>query len=205
MKRTGSGAFAVAVVLAALVAATPMSSCSLIRGPRVTVVGDSISRQAREDLESRHGDWRVVAEDARTAVSMQAEAHLVAGTRPEHIVVELGTNDALQGLPAEDTIAALGSIVDEAASAADCVHLVTVSTMLPSFGREPAAPDTAARLNDWMRAVDGEREGVTVVEWDRALASRGGEALLVGDRIHPNDAGRELLVELVADSVTGGC
>lgn len=193
----------VSAAVAAVLAVVP--SCSLLRGPRVVVIGDSISRQARADLESQHGDWRVVAEDARTAVSMQAEARLVAVTRPEHIVVELGTNDALQGLPVEDALAALESILDEATSSADCVHLVTVSTILPYFGREPAPSDTAARLDEWMRAAARGRDRVKVLEWDRALVDGGGQSLLVGDRIHPNDEGRALYVDLVAESVSEGC
>lgn len=176
------------------------------RSVDVALVGDSIGNQVapllQDDSDHR---WTFAVQDGRRAVGMVEEAEVVAGSAITEAVVELGTNDVLQQVPVPETTAALGRIVDAlAGGGARCIHLVTVSTLLPTFGRQPAADDAAQQLNDWMRRTADERDDVALVDWDGELRDAGGTDLLESDRIHPNAEGTALLRELL-DAAPGSC
>jgi lysophospholipase L1-like esterase len=191
------------VTLTVSVVSTAAIACGSTEPQRVALVGDSITNIVGPQLqaEGRH-DWQVEATDGVTAPEMVERAQLLAATAPEQVVVNLGTNDALQQKSVDEAIAAIGAMVD-AFGSARCVHLVTISTRLPSFGQTPPAPETAERINDWIRATADEREQVRVVAWDEEVGDDDGLELLKADRIHPDEQGQERLRKLIERAVSG--
>jgi lysophospholipase L1-like esterase len=178
--------------------------CGSTEPQRVALVGDSITNIVGPQLQSDGPhEWQVEATDGITAPEMVERAQMLAATAPDQVVVNLGTNDALQQKSVEEAIAAIGSIVD-AFGGARCIHLVTLSARLPSFGQTPPAPETAERINEWIRTVADERDRVRVIEWDEEVGDDDGLELLKADRIHPNAEGQERLRDLIERAV-GGC
>lgn len=178
-----------------LVVGVVSSACSGGTGT-VAVVGDSITFQTKEHLDPEV-NWDVAASIGATSAQMLPEAQRLAGEGPSQAVINLGTNDALQQIPVQDTEATLESIVG-AFDDSRCVHLVTLGTQLPASG-EPPASELAGQLNDWMRRFADERDNVSVIDWDEELA--GEDQLLLDDHIHPNVPGRERLAAMMADAV----
>jgi lysophospholipase L1-like esterase len=180
-----------------LVLGVAATACSGDTGT-VAVVGDSITFQTKEHLDPDL-QWDVAASIGATSAQMVPEAQRLAGEGPSQAVVNLGTNDALQQVPVQDTEATLESIVG-AFDDSRCVHLVTLGTQLPDSG-EPPASELAGQLNDWMRRFAEEHDNVSIIDWDEELA--GGDELLLDDHIHPNVPGRERLAAMMADAVEG--
>jgi lysophospholipase L1-like esterase len=174
-----------------------LSACSGDTGT-VAVVGDSITVQTKEHLDPDI-DWNVAASIGATSAQMVPEAQRLAGEGPSQAVINLGTNDALQQVPVQDTEATLESIVG-AFDDSRCVHLVTLGTQLPDSGQPPAS-QLAGQLNDWMRRFADEHDNVSIIDWDEELA--GEDELLLDDHIHPNVPGRERLAAMMADAVEG--
>ena len=184
--------------LAAGVAATCIA-CSGGGGP-VAVVGDSITYQTRDHLDE-DVQWDVAASIGATSAQMLPEAQRLAGAVPSQAIINLGTNDALQQVPAAETEATLEAIVG-AFDDGRCVHLVTIGTHLPDSG-DPPAGSTAWELNDWMRRFADDHDDVHVIDWDREVSAEAGSELLLDDMIHPNNPGRERLAEMMAEAVDG--
>jgi lysophospholipase L1-like esterase len=174
-------------------------------GPRLVLVGDSISALSEDELRAALADRSVrmaaiqgegLAGGGLTTAgglgSMGAWAADVAADEPEVVVVALGTNDALLGeLALPDALAAW----DRIAEAHEAACLVGVS--FPAGGEGVDAAEARA-LDDRMRA----RSDV-VVPWAEAAAADPGR-YLEADGIHPTTAGQELFASLVADAA-GAC
>ena len=184
--------------LAAGVAATCIA-CSGGGGP-VAVVGDSITYQTRDHLDE-DVQWDVAASIGATSAQMLPEAQRLAGAVPSQAIINLGTNDALQQVPAAETEATLEAIVG-AFDDGRCVHLVTIGTQLPDSG-DPPAGSTARELNDWMRRFADDHDDVQIIDWDQEVSAEAGSELLLDDMIHPNNPGRERLAEMMAEAVDG--
>jgi lysophospholipase L1-like esterase len=186
-----------------VVAAVSLIATSCSSTPSdVAAVGDSITVQVQDQLTS--GDesrWDVAATIGATAEQMRPGAAELAAGGHDQAVINLGTNDALEGVPRNTTVANLEAMLD-GFSGVDCTHLVTVSTELPESGTD--APAAAAAINEWLRRTADERDGVEIIDWQAEVAAPGGDELLRPDRIHPNEQGRERLVEMMRDAV-GAC
>ncbi len=189
---------AAAAVAAILV--TVSAACSSTP-KNVAVVGDSITFMTKDQLAAGSDDqWDVAAMPGATAEQMQGSAAELA-TRPhDQAIVNLGTNDALRGVPLETTTASLQAIVD-AFAGVECVHLVTITEQLPDEDRP--APQAAAAINEWIRQLDDQRDDVHVIDWQAETEGDGVE-LLEADHVHPNAEGSERLVGMVRDAA-GGC
>ncbi|MGH7897473.1 MAG: arylesterase, partial [Candidatus Binatia bacterium] len=108
---------------------------------------------------------------------------------PDVLVVCLGGNDGLRGLPLETTEAHLAAIVDRAKAAGARVLLVGLK-LPPSHGEE-----YTARFEAIYPAL-ARSKGVRLVPF--LLDGVGGDpALNLADGIHPNAAGQERLAENV--------
>jgi hypothetical protein len=181
-------------LLAALVPLVPACSSS----PQdVAVVGDSITVLVEDRLQRTDQRWDIEATVGATAQQMRPAAAQLASTEQDQAVVNLGTNDALLGVPTSTTTEHLQAIVGGFADA-ECVHLVTISTSLPASG--VAAGSAAQRLNEWMRSGAEGDERIHLVDWDAEVARSGD--LLRPDGIHPNERGRARLVDLMVEAAT---
>lgn len=192
-----SSARAVAA-LAALLAALLAVGCSPSR--EVAIVGDSITVLITDQLDTESDTtWDVRAVIGATAEQMRPGADELAATRHDQAAVNLGTNDALTGVPRDTTVANLQAIVD-GFDGSDCIHLVTISTRLPTAD-QPDAQQSAAAINDWIRSTAESDDAVRIVDWDAEVTGPDGASLLQDDGIHPNEQGRTRLVEMLDSSV----
>jgi acyl-CoA thioesterase-1 len=200
------------LVPAAVIAAS-WTSCSSGSGPLVAFLGDSLTSGWRLPEEEA---WpavlaRGLAEKGRpirvinagvsgdTAAKALARLPAVLEHRPDVLVVALGTNDALLGLPLESTEQALDRIVALAQAAHARVLLVGIRLATGESGPlvGPAAGDAAQarRLAELYPRVATSRRVALVPD---LLAGVAGEpALLFPDRLHPNAAGHRRIADNV--------
>jgi acyl-CoA thioesterase-1 len=182
-----------ALALAAGALATPVHGAGASRV--VLVVGDSLSAEygiARGSgwvalLEQRLQQDRIAARVVNASVSGDTTAGgrtrlpaLLAQHRPAVVVIELGGNDALRGLPLDMTRANLGAMTRAGQGAGARVLLVGMQVP-PNYGRKYAdeffavfpavARDTGAALVPYLLA--GVADGPDA------------DAMFQPDRIHP--------------------
>src|SRR5262249_2411403 len=139
--------------------------------------------------------WAEPAPEAPPADATTVVAAVLAVDRPALVVVLLGVNDldrdrAHRGPAlADETV---GRLVAVERAAAGVVPRVLVATLLANR-RDP--PELIARVNDGIRA----RWPDALPLGDRFAAAGGAE--LLGDEIHPSEAGHEVLAGIVADEL----
>jgi acyl-CoA thioesterase I len=117
---------------------------------------------------------------------------LLARHHPTHVIVELGGNDALRGLPLELTRGNLIAMASTAKSAGAKVLLVGMQVP-PNYGRK-YAEDFAALYASVARA-----EGAALVPFllKGVADAPQSEALFQADRIHPNAAAQSTMLDNV--------
>lgn len=164
--------------------------------PVILIVGDSLSaeyglargsgwvallerRLAREQLA-----WRVVNASISGETTSGGRSRLPAllrEHRPRVVVLELGGNDALRGLPLSMTEANLAAMA-RAARASGARVLVAGMQVPPNYGRQYAS-DFAQLF-----ATVAKAEGAVLVPFFLAGVADGPDAerLFQPDRIHPN-------------------
>ena len=166
------------------------------KAPRTLVVlGDSLSAEyglARGEgwvarLEARLARerlaWRVVNTSVSGDTTSGGRSRLPALLRqhaPQLVVLELGGNDALRGLPLESTEANLGAMA-RAARAAGAKVLITGMAVPPNYGRS---------YGEQFQALFGKvarAEGAALVPFLLAGVADGPDptAMFQPDRIHP--------------------
>ena len=171
----------------------------------ILVVGDSISAEygLRRGsgwvalLDKRLREKKIDAEVVNASVSGDTTSGgrtrlpaLLEKYKPTHVVIELGGNDALRGLPLEMTKANLEAMT-RAAKAAGAKVLLIGMQVPPNYGRR-YNQELAALYFDVAKA-----EGAGLVAFffkgiaDTPIASM----LFQADRIHPNEDAQPLLLE----------
>lgn len=179
------------------------------RGRRVAIVGDSLTLVSTPELHAaldRHNEVTTEARLGVTVAVMQPVAVDLAATRPEHAVIELGTNDVLQDVPTRETVAGLEAMVATFRGAgAGCIHIVDVNTRMQR-GDGRWTSERAVALNAATAELAAANGDVVTIGWDAAL--RRAEASpddLTPDTVHPNREGARLLADLIAGSLADGC
>lgn len=173
----------------------------------VALVGDSITELSEPRLRQELGGTyrlRVRARGGYRIDQLEPYAVEVAATRPEQVIVNVGTNDVLQGWPTEASATALGRMLDDFRGTR-CVAVVTVNEQMAD-PTDTATHDRAVAFNAEVRRLAAAR-GITVIDWaatvegraaDGAPGGTAGEALTV-DRVHPSEAGQRALTGLYRD------
>jgi acyl-CoA thioesterase-1 len=173
----------------------------------VLVVGDSLSAEyglprgsgwvalLEERLQRQQLPARVVNASISgdtTAGGRSRFAGLLAQHRPDIVVIELGGNDALRGLPLSMTEANLVSMTRDARAAGARVVLVGMQVP-PNYGRRYA--DDFAALFDRV----ARKEGAALVPFLlKGVADvAGAEKLFQADRIHPNAQAHPIMLDNV--------
>jgi acyl-CoA thioesterase-1 len=190
-----------------LVAAAPVRALSAL--PRtILVVGDSLSAEYGLPrgagwvalLEKRLAGEKIDARVVNASISGETTsggrsriASLLKEHRPTHVVIELGGNDALRGLPLAMTQANLAEMARAARSAG--AKVVVAGMQLP--------PNYGKRYGDDFAALFGQvakAEGAALVPFflegvgDVPDAER---VFFQPDRIHPNEKAQPLLLDNV--------
>lgn len=162
---------------------------------RVLVLGDSI---AAEYGIARGSGWvdmlaaRAAGQATFVNASISGETTtggrnrlpgLLAEHRPDIVVIELGANDALRGLPLDETEANLDAMVQASIDAGARVLLLGMQVP-PNYGRR-----YTERFADVFQAV-AKRHGIALVPF---LLERIADdlAYFQDDRIHPNESAQE--------------
>jgi len=174
---------AVTIIVATALA---VSSCGgSTHPPVVTVVGDSITVFSAPGVEAELGGYALYirAVDGKRIDQMLPVVRAELARNPNAVVINLGTNDAIQARTHPDWMAGFNSLWD-LVRARPCVVLVTVSTNADDLGGSAVAAD----INDAIRQLSAQHRNVRIVDWNAAvhedpslLASRRPPA----DHIHP--------------------
>ena len=160
-------------------------------GRTVLVVGDSLS--AEYGL-ARGTGWVALLEQRLSAQNIKVVNASISGEttsggatrmgalllqhQPSHVVIELGGNDALRGLPLKATQENLLRMV-KAAKAAGAKVLLVGMQVPPNYGKDY----TAQFSNMFVEVARAEKTGL-VPFFLKGVADN--EALFQADRIHPN-------------------
>ena len=185
-------------------AAMPSWSAGPARTPLVLVVGDSLSAEYGITrgrgwvalLEQRLAREKVVAQVVNASISGDTTSGgrsrlpaLLAKHRPTHVIIELGGNDALRGLPLAMTRDNLVAMARAARSAGARVVLVGMQVP-PNYGR--AYGDAFAALFSQVAAFS---EAALVPFLLKGVADAAdSESLFQADRIHPKEAAHPIML-----------
>lgn len=175
--------------------------------PVILVVGDSLSAEYGLPrgsgwvalLERRLAQQRVQAQVVNASISGDTTSGgrsrlpaLLAQHKPTHVILELGGNDALRGLPLAMTQANLAEMA-RASKAAGAKVLVAGMQVPPNYGRK-YSDDFAALF-----ATVAKAEGTALVPFLlKGVADvPNAEALFQPDRIHPREAAHPTMLDNV--------
>jgi acyl-CoA thioesterase-1 len=174
---------------------SPWAAAAVGKPARILVVGDSLSAEYGLErgrgwvslLEKRLADEKIPATVINASISGDTTsggrsrlAALLAQHHPTHVILELGGNDALRGLPLSMTQANLAQMT-QAAKAAGARVLLVGMQVPPNYGRK-YSDDFAALF-----ATVARQEGVALVPFMLKGVADGpnAEAMFQADRIHP--------------------
>lgn len=179
--------------------------------PTVVIVGDSLSAAygmelgeswpslLQKRLRENGYDWRVfnssIAGDT-TQGGLSRLPRLLEEHRPRVVIIELGGNDGLRGLPLEVTRKNLASMIEQSRAAGARVLLAEMR-IPPNYGRS-----YTEQFNGSYHEL-AERYGVTLVPFlleDIALNPK----LMQQDGIHPTAQAQPMILDRVWDALEPG-
>ena len=172
--------------------------------PLILVLGDSLSAEyglARGSgwvalLERRLAQEKIAAKVVNASISGDTTSGgrsrlpaLLVRHKPTHVVIELGGNDALRGLPLKQTQANLLAMA-KAAKAGGARVLVAGMQVPPNYGRQYGEDFAAVFANV------SKSEGTALVPFllKGVADAPNSEAMFQADRIHPKEAAHPLML-----------
>lgn len=195
--------FIVAGAMAALLAGLPLSSKAQQpagagaskRGAVILVVGDSLSAEyglKRGEgwvplMQKRIADERIAASVVNASISGDTTSGgrsrlpaLLVQHKPTHVILELGGNDALRGLPLKSTEDNLNQMT-RAAQAAGAKVLLVGMQVPPNYGA-----DYTRKFEQLFQTVAADNKAALVPFLLKGVADiQEAPALFQADRIHP--------------------
>ena len=172
-------------MLAVVAGSLLLSGCGGNKGPVVAVVGDSITVISAPGVEAQLRGYTLYmrAVDGKRIDEMIPMLRAEMRRNPKAVVVNLGTNDALQARTHPNWLTGFNTVW-ELTQSRPCVVFVTVNTNADDLGKG----EVAVAINTAIRRLATEHHNVQVVDWNAAvhadkslLASRHPRA----DNIHP--------------------
>ena len=200
-------AVAFAAALAAPARAAAPAAAASAATPVLLVLGDSLSaeyglkrgtgwvslleaRLAQEKLDVRVVNASISGET--TSGGRSRLPALLAQHRPSHVVIELGGNDALRGLPLSMTRDNLAWMAQAARQAGARVLLVGMQ-LPPNYGR-----DYGERFSQLYAQVAREQQAAVVPFFLKGFADKPDAArYFQPDRIHPTEEAQPLMLATV--------
>ncbi|MBC5764231.1 arylesterase [Ramlibacter albus] len=193
--------------IAAALAASYFGAAGAAGEPVILVVGDSISAEygLRRGsgwvalLEKRLAAEKVKARIVNASISGDTTsggrsrfAPLLQQHKPTHVILELGANDALRGLPLKSTEENLGAMTEAAQKAGAKVMLVGMQVP-PNYGT-----DYANRFAGLFEKVAKERKAAVVPFLLQGMVD-GADPLkwFQADRIHPREEAQPRMLDNV--------
>jgi lysophospholipase L1-like esterase len=170
----------------------------------VAVVGDSITVLVRDDLQrelSPRYRTDVQAQNGMRIDEMLVPLQEALQAKPRDAVVNLGTNDALQGGSHPGWHSGFSSMIRDL-EPVQCAVLVNISTALPNG---PQTNKVAADINAAIGREVAEHPNMHMLDWDAQVRGAGGAALIDDDRIHPSAKGQVALATGVRHALDTEC
>jgi hypothetical protein len=163
--------------------------------PRALILGDSITDKSQRELNDTIGPLYALSIDGQDNFRIDDQLPVAErwATRPfQQVVINLGTNDAVQGWPLDQSSANLTKLVAMFPNA-QCVHVTTINEHLR--GRSANAGPNAAALNDQIRAMAAADPRINVVDWNALIEANLAQGVdLTSDGVHPTREGSQLLI-----------
>ncbi len=191
----------------ALVAPAHAQGAGKVGAPLVLVVGDSLSAEYGLKrgsgwvalLEARLAQKKIAARVVNASISGDTTSGgltrlpaLLTQHRPDVVVLELGGNDALRGLPLAMTRANLDAMA-KAAKAGGAKVLIAGMQLPPNYGRQYGQQFAG------LFAIVAKAEGAALVPFLLKGVADGPQAdtLFQPDRIHPTAAAHPVILDNV--------
>lgn len=172
------------------------ASCGDSSGDKVGLIGDSITDLSREPLTQALGTDRtveIVGKFGARSDQVIEDVKVIAASKPAAAVVNIGTNDALQQVPADQTAANVQAILDLLGDVG-CRYLVQVNTGITDKATGAPRQAEAQAINDQLDAL-AEKNDVDVIDWNRTIADNGGNAAITYDTVHLSEKGIVLMAD----------
>jgi lysophospholipase L1-like esterase len=202
---------AVACTLLALLVAGPFAMACSNKGDSVAVIGDSITALDQSAMNEQLGgtyELVVTGNFGKTVAEVMPEAKVLAQRSYDQVIINLGTNDVLQALPVDTSMAALREMIGLFDSAS-CIHLVDINEHMVVQGTGISRTAEAERFNAALEDLVSSDPRVSVVDWNEVAAGALNDqeppfSSLTQDSIHPTADGNTELNQLYATAL-GGC
>ena len=171
-------------------------------GEKVAVLGNSIVALSAEEIPRALNDAyqsSVMGESGFTIEQLLPLAARYAATNPAVAVIEAGSNDAGRtDVPwsSDDELNIEGQMIQRF-PAARCIVWVNIK----SNGPNGTFNDHAVELNDGLLTWQAREPRLIVLDWDGVTADH--PEYFYADAIHPNQAGQDLMAELIRTAVDG--
>ncbi|HTD50485.1 MAG TPA: SGNH/GDSL hydrolase family protein [Acidimicrobiia bacterium] len=151
------------------------------KGPVVTVVGDSITVYSAPGVEAELNGYALYirAVDGKRIDQMLPVVRADLTRKPDAVVINLGTNDAIQARIHPEWLAGFNALWDLVRTRR-CVVFVTVSTNADDLGGGTVAAD----IDHALRQLAGQHRNVRLVDWNRAVHE---DPSLLASRYPPED------------------
>ncbi len=120
---------------------------------------------------------------------------LLAAYKPGYLLILTGANDAIMGYSTDNAVANIRAMVQKAKANGT---VPVVATLLPMTGEHGLFDGSAQRISAGIRGV-ASSEGVALVDLQGEFGA--GTGLLIGDGLHPNDAGNQLMALAFNDAL----
>lgn len=141
-------------------------------------VGTQQSGQQPNRHHEGHSGWRI---DQLTG----PVAGWIRTKRPHVILLQAGTNDALQGATAETMLQRMGLLIQTIVATDPSIEVLVADLIPTRYGTDRDVASVAMqRYNAGLRDLVATYDHVTVAYWSRAIPNR-----LLADGIHPGDEG----------------
>lgn len=181
MRTLGLRTVAVVAALALLGA-----GCGRLSEKEVALVGNSLLDEARDEvLASVRGDVTIFAFPGVTMGGAAQNIQTAVAAEPDVLVIELGTNDALQRI---DYVVPARTTLD---MAADVPCVIWVQTAVDN--------EVGDALRIYLEEQARLRPNLRLVPWDELAANR--PEWYVSDGIHHTAAGQEAFAEAIGEAV----
>jgi lysophospholipase L1-like esterase len=168
------------------------------------IVGDSITVLIQHQLQHRLGtryNADVRARNGARIDEMLEPLRTALRNNPRDVVVNLGTNDALEAATRPIWQPGFVAMVD-ALTREDCVVFMNINTEM----RQGAASDRAALdINAAFNGVVRTHPNMHVIDWNGMVRKPAGDTLLQADRIHPSSKGQEVLTTSILRALDTDC
>jgi lysophospholipase L1-like esterase len=203
--RTGRG-HAVAWIAATLAALLIVGIFALTQrsGGQVAVIGDSITVLSKPYFARAFGSSGgadVRATSGKRIDQMLPALKAALKAKPRAVVVNLGTNDVLQGQYHPNWRPAFDRMI-ELLAPKHCVVLTTISSRAWSPTALPAEADV---INRAITTAAAAHPNFHILDWNALVHSPNGDALLYFDKVHPSPNGQALLAQQAQEIIKRDC